>query len=41
MKYDKTDVEFDFGPIDQLLEETDVTDIMVNGTDAIYIEKRV
>lgn len=40
MKYENADVEFELGPIEQLLEDPEITEIMVNGTDAIYIEKR-
>lgn len=39
MNYENADVEFDLGPLEQLLKDPDVTEIMVNGTDAIYVEK--
>lgn len=39
MTYKDTNPTFDLGPLEQLLEDPDITEIMVNGTNAIYIEK--
>lgn len=36
----QTQEEFVLGPLEQLLEDPDITEIMVNGTENIYIEKQ-
>ncbi len=40
MKFENIDVEFILGPIEQLLKDPEITEIMVNGARNIYVEKR-
>jgi len=40
MKFENVDVEFELGPIEELLKDPEISEIMVNGARYIYVEKR-